>query len=219
MSSWLNLFGGRKDPKSTARDAIVNLRQQLGMLEKKEEFTQKKIDEAMRTARANAVSNKSAATMALRRKKALETDLERIANTRLTLEGQVNALESANINQETMGAMKRGSEALKVIHQGLTIDKVDATMDSIREQMELTNEISDAIANPINMGVDIDEDELKEQLAELEQEELDNKLMGAERAPVHAPSEPSRVAAAPQKTSEEDEEEAQLRALQAEMAM
>jgi len=219
MSTWLNLFGGRKDPKATAREAIVNLRQQLNMLEKKEEYLQKKIDDEMRKARANAVTNKTAATGALRRKKALETEMERIANTRLTLETQVNALESANINHETMTAMKRGSEALKVIHQGLTIDKVDATMDSIREQMELTNEISDAIANPINMGVEMDEDELKEQLAELEQEELDNKLMGAERAPVHAPSEPSRVAAPPQTAAEEDEEEAQLRALQAELAM
>jgi len=218
-SSWLNLFGGRKDPKSTAREAIVNLRQQLNMLEKKEEYLQKKIDDEMKKARANAVSNKTAATSALRRKKQYETEMERIGNTRLTLETQVNALESANINHETMTAMKRGSEALKVIHQGLTIDKVDATMDSIREQMELTNEISDAIANPINMGVEMDEDELKEQLAELEQEELDSKLMGAERAPIHAPSEPSRVAAAPQAAAEEDEEEAQLRALQAELAM
>jgi len=218
-SGWLNLFGGRKDPKSTARDAIVNLRQQLGMLEKKEEYLQKKIDEEMKKARANAVTNKTAATAALRRKKAHELEMERIANTRLTLEAQVNALESANINQETMTAMKRGSEALKTIHQGLTIDKVDATMDSIREQMELTNEISDAIANPVNMGIDLDDEELNRELADLEQEQLDSKLMGAERAPIHAPSEPSRVAAAPQPTAEEDEEEAQLRALQAEMAM
>ncbi|KZT62256.1 Snf7-domain-containing protein [Calocera cornea HHB12733] len=219
-SSWLNLFGGRKDPKATARDAIVNLRQQLNMLEKKEEYLQKKIDDEMKKARANVVTNKLAATQALKRKKNYEEEMLRIANTRLTLETQVNALESANINHETMIAMKRGSEALKVIHQGLTIDKVDATMDSIREQMELTNEISDAIANPINMGVEMDEDDLKEQLAELEQEELDNKLMGAERAPVHAPSVPSAVAATPQAaTVDEDEEEAQLRALQAEMAM
>lgn len=37
------------------------------------------------------------------------------------------------------------------------IDKVDSTMDSIREQMDLTNEISDAISNPVGMGHDIDE--------------------------------------------------------------
>lgn len=30
-------------------------------------------------------------------------------------------------------------------------------MDSIREQMDLTNEISDAISNPVGMGHDLDE--------------------------------------------------------------
>lgn len=37
------------------------------------------------------------------------------------------------------------------------VEKVDQTMDSIREQMDLTNEISDAISNPVGMGNMIDE--------------------------------------------------------------
>ena len=61
------------------------------------------------------------ATAALRRKKAHETELERLAGTRLQLEMQVNTLESANFNQETMAAMKKGSEALKVIHGNLYV--------------------------------------------------------------------------------------------------
>lgn len=60
-------------------------------------------------------------------------------------------------------------------------------MDSVREQIEVANEISGAISNPINMGIDIDQDELQNELDELEQEQLNDKLMGAERAPVHAP--------------------------------
>jgi charged multivesicular body protein 4 len=99
----------------------------------------------------------------------------------MTLETQVNAIESANMNLETMTAMRRGADALRNIHgslcvqgdlhnrrgEGLTfysfillcrnIDRVDTTMDSIREQMDLTNEISDAISNPVGMGHDIDE--------------------------------------------------------------
>lgn len=30
-------------------------------------------------------------------------------------------------------------------------------MDDIREQMERTKEIADAISNPVNVGVDVDE--------------------------------------------------------------
>jgi hypothetical protein len=78
-----------------------------------------------------------------------------------------------------MLAMKKGSEALKGIHTSLyvfyqcffyqcpwnmsgiliisNVDKVDQTMDSIREQMDLTNEISDAISNPVGMGNQVDE--------------------------------------------------------------
>lgn len=55
--SWSNWFGGRKDHKESARDAIVGLRQQLLMLEKKEEYTQKQIEEETRKAKANATSN------------------------------------------------------------------------------------------------------------------------------------------------------------------
>jgi hypothetical protein len=30
-------------------------------------------------------------------------------------------------------------------------------MESIREQMDLSNEISDAISNPVNMGIEVDD--------------------------------------------------------------
>lgn len=53
---------------------------------------------------------------ALKRKKVTETELDRLAGTRLQLEMQVNTLESANLNAETMQAMKKASDALKVIH-------------------------------------------------------------------------------------------------------
>jgi len=62
MSSWASWFGGgRKDTREGARDAIVGLRQQLLMLEKKEEFLNKKIEDEMKKARANATSNKRCA--------------------------------------------------------------------------------------------------------------------------------------------------------------
>lgn len=61
------------------------------------------------------------ATAALKRKKAHETELDRLGGTRLQLEMQVNTLESANLNAETMAAMKKASDALKVIHGNLCV--------------------------------------------------------------------------------------------------
>lgn len=37
------------------------------------------------------------------------------------------------------------------------IDKVDATMDDIRDQMDVANEISEAISRPVNLGDELDE--------------------------------------------------------------
>ena len=109
---------------------------------------------------------------------------------------------------------------MPISHARRDIDKVDNTMDSIREQMALSNEISEAISNPIGMGNELDEDELRNELQELEQEELHERLVGAEAAPAHTLPTPSAsrtaASAAPRADADEDEE---LRALQAELAM
>lgn len=59
MASFMSYFTGRRDPKQTARDAIVSLREQLMMIEKKEEHLQRQIAQDLATAKANAVSNKN----------------------------------------------------------------------------------------------------------------------------------------------------------------
>lgn len=66
-------------------------------------------------------SSPTVALAALRQKQAYEAELSRIAGTRLTLEAQVNAIETANLNAETMVAMKKGAEALKGIHGSLCV--------------------------------------------------------------------------------------------------
>jgi charged multivesicular body protein 4 len=218
MASFMSYFSGKRDPKQSARDAIVSLRQQLQIIEKREEFLQKKIDEELRKAKANAVSNKTAATAALRRKMASEAELDRCAGTRMQLELQVNTLESANLNAETMAAMKKAADVLKVIHGGMTMDKVDATMSAVNEQRELANEVAEAISNPMG-SIDVDEDELKEQLAELEQDELNERLAGADRAPIHIPAGSVSVEEPRHQTSDEEAQEAELKELQAALAM
>lgn len=199
-----------------SRDAIVGLRQQLQMIEKKEEYTQKKVEEELAKAKANAVTNKAASLAALKRKKMLENELEKLQGTKFQLEMNVNTLESAKINQETMSAMKKAADALKHIHGDLTMDKVDKTMADIQEQTQLAVEIQDQISSgPI--GADLDEDELKRELEDLEQDKLNEMLQGAEPAPVHVP--PGAVQTVePKKTKELDEDE-MLKQLQAELAM
>ena len=99
--------------------------------------------------------------------------------------------------------MERAGEAMKQIHGKLNIDKVDETMyvlvisrntklgvltllfsrEKLREQHALGEEIAQAITSaPI--GEPIDETELDDELAELEQEQLDNKMLKTGTVPV-----------------------------------
>jgi charged multivesicular body protein 4A/B len=134
-------------------------------------------------------------------------------------------------------------------------------MAAVNEQRDLANDIADLISNPMYNDAGLDEvriaplsstpfiifclnlihpsqDTLREELAELEQSELNERLMG-DHVPVHTP--PGAIPAktgetrlsgyhkpfvtsvyffvvAPHRTEEEDEEE-QLKQLQAELAM
>ncbi|KAJ2829918.1 ESCRT-III subunit protein snf7 [Coemansia sp. 'formosensis'] len=187
----MNLFFAKKKEKATPKDAIINLRETLSMLEKREAHIQSKIDAEVKTARANLTSNKRAALLALKRKKMYEGQLEKMSGTRITIEGQAMSIEAANVNLETMKAMERGAAAMKLIHKNLNIDKVDQTMEDIRDQMDLANEVSDAISQPQLFGPEMDEDELLAELDELEQEELDKQLLNSGRVPVSLPKLPA----------------------------
>ncbi|ORY91314.1 Snf7 family [Syncephalastrum racemosum] len=136
----------------------------------------------------------------------------------MTIETQMMAIENANVNLETMGAMRAGAEAMKNIHGSMDINKVDNTMDDIRDQMDIANEISEAISRPVGMGEELDEDDLLNELEELEQEELDAKMLETPAPSVYTPNVPSHEPAAKGRVSEDDEE-AELKALQASMAM
>jgi len=91
-------------------------------------------------------------------------------------------------------------------------------MNKVNEQRELANDIADAISNPSGFA-DIDEEELKAELDELEQDELNERLMGADHVPIHAPAGSSRIEESRQPAAVEDDEEAQLKELQAALAM
>ncbi|KAJ3216961.1 ESCRT-III subunit protein snf7 [Dinochytrium kinnereticum] len=216
----MHLFGKAK-AKVTPKDAIIKIQESLEMLEKREKYLNKQIDDQLKVAKVNASRNKRVALMALKKKKALENQIEKIMGSRMTLEQQKMAIENANVNLEVMNALKAGATAMKTIHGELDINKVDATMDDIREQMDLANELSDAISQPVYSGMEFDEDELNEELELLEQEELDAKLL--DTGLTSAPAVPSQavpaVALPPRPVKQIDDEDAELAELKASMAL
>eukprot|EP00298_Acanthocystis_sp_HF-20_P026990 c4855_g1_i1.p1 GENE.c4855_g1_i1~~c4855_g1_i1.p1 ORF type:complete len:238 (-),score=95.00 c4855_g1_i1:94-768(-) len=224
----MSLFGSRKtkqQPKTTPQDAIKRLNETLDNIDKREKHIQKNVDKELATAKQMiAAKNKNGAKMALRRKKMYESQIEKLNGTKMTIENQKMALENANFNKDIMQAMSMGAQALRGVNQDLTIDSVDQTMDDIQEQMDLANEISEAISQPT--GAYVEDDELEAELAELEAEGLDETLLSVESTPktalpkaaVSGKSPELNLPSAPTSQVTVDEDEQELRALEASMA-
>ncbi|GMM27721.1 ESCRT-III subunit protein [Martiniozyma asiatica (nom. inval.)] len=229
---WNYLFGNTQQKKEAPKKAIVDLREHIATLNKKTSYLEKQIEEQQNSAKKYVAMKKPAmAKAALKKKKRFELDLEKISNQVESLETQLTAIESANLNMETMKAMKQGAKAMKQIHTDYNIDKVDETMDDIREQVEISEEISEAISRPLG-GEYVDEDELDEELAALEEEEAESNLVETHKQPVTTPATSQKINKMPdapkgivhndqkeQQFEEEDEDERALRELQAEMGM
>ncbi|KAG7009241.1 hypothetical protein G7Y79_00003g011090 [Physcia stellaris] len=223
---WGSWFGGQtaQKRKDAPKKAILDLRQQLDMLQKREKYLETQMSQQDEIARKNVTANKTAARNALKRKKQHEHSLEQTNGQISMLEQQIYSIESANINQETLVAMKNAGKAMKEIHGKMTMEDVDVTMEQLREQHELTQEIGNAITSmPITEP--IDEDELEADLAAMEQEKLDNEMLGTGTVPQttlrNLPAAANGEIKGKSKAVEEEEEdeEAELRKLQAEMAM
>ncbi|CAB4015883.1 charged multivesicular body 4b [Paramuricea clavata] len=179
MSFLARAFGGggaKQKQGPSPQEAIQRLRTTEEMLQKKSEHLEKKIDQELNIAKTNASKNKRSALNALKRKKRLEKQLQQIDGTLSTIEFQRQALENANTNTEVLNSMKYAANALKQAQQ-LDVDDVHDMMDDISEQHDVANEIANAISSPVGFGQDIDEDELNAELEELEQEELDERLL------------------------------------------
>ena len=72
--------------------------------------------------------HKTAARNALKRKKQHEHSLEQTNGQIGMLEQQISSIESANINQETLVAMKNAGKAMQKIHGKMKMEDVDVTM-------------------------------------------------------------------------------------------
>jgi charged multivesicular body protein 4A/B len=235
----MNLFGKKKPsaaPVPLPVDTIKMLRDNLLVLEKREEHILKKIDGALAEARMkSSKKDKNGALFALKRKKMYEAEVSKLQGARITLDSQILALESAAVNIETFKAMKSGANAMKGMRGDIDSDKVDDMMDEIQEEKDIHDAISEAISRP---GQDLfDDEELLEELAELDALDLEDMeqqkqqdRLGREQsrpAPVAATSVPQSVFNLPsvptgaispvQHTQAETEDERALRELQASM--
>ncbi|CAF0948078.1 unnamed protein product [Rotaria sordida] len=190
--------GAKMKTPQTPQEAIQQLRDVEDVLNKKVEHLESRINEETTIARRDARTNKRNALNALKRKKRLEKTLQQIDGTLTTLEYQREALQNAAMNGQAFTALQSATSALKNVHKELDVDSVQDIMDELAEQHELSNEIANAISSPVGFGADIDERELEEELAQLEQEALSNQMTRVDLPsvpahPIPAYSQPASV--------------------------
>ena len=148
----------------------------------------------------------------MKRKKMYEGEIDKIQNVKMTLETQVINLESAAQNAETFKAMEAGSKTMKKIRQDVGIEKVDDIMDEIKEEMEMANEINNAIAAPVDPFM-ADEDELLAELNALEAQDLEAELLAPPTGSLSLPAVPNSKLPSLNRKEEDD-----LKQLEAELA-
>jgi charged multivesicular body protein 4 len=222
----MRLFGfGKKKTTEGPQEGIIQMKATLEMLEKKEKHLDSKIEAETEIARQNASKNKSLAMIALKRRKMYETQREHTRGARYNLETQLMSIENAHINVETLNSMKVAAQTLKGIQKLTNVDQVEDIMDEVREQMDIANEISTSISNPLNMDMMVDEDDLEAELEQFEQEEMDAKLLDVQ-TPINNIKQPqisktSTLTTSPVLNSSctINDEDAELEELRASMAL
>jgi charged multivesicular body protein 4A/B len=114
----MKLFGKAKKAPPPS-ESIAKLRKTVEMLEKREDYLEKRIQQEVAVARANSSSNKKKAMMALRRKKLMESQIEKLSGARLNLETQMMYLEGATVDKATFDAMRGAASALQGIQKDM----------------------------------------------------------------------------------------------------
>lgn len=128
--------------------------------------------------------------MLLRKKKYQEKLLDQTDQQLENLEKLTSDLEFAQVEQKVLDGLKAGNEALKKVHEILTIDEIERVLDETAAGIEKQREI-DAILNQYSEST-LTQDDEDDVLAELDQLiAADEKKTKDDSVPVDLPEVPS----------------------------
>jgi len=218
----------KKIRKVTTQETIDRLHTTVTLLEKKEAYFNKRIDREMGRAKAYIrQNNKIAARACISRKQMYTKKLEAMAKKRVNVEHVLLQVEDTVMDMEVLDATRSGAKQLTRAHKKIGgVDKIDDTIDEVREAMESATEISDALATSFN-GVEMDDIEIMDEFEELVASTMQEDLLGTEVSsdpPVTTgtgttPSTPVATGAAQLVPTTEPTAQDDFAALSAELAM
>ncbi|OPB39898.1 Snf7 family protein [Trichoderma guizhouense] len=151
--------------------SIASIKELASNLEHQIDLLNGRIDELDQEAR-NAVlrKNRVAALAALKSKKRAESSLSTRYATLHQLEEVASKLQQASDQVQLVKVMESSANALESLNTQIgSADKVENTMDRLRDQMSATDEITAILAEPT--GMIVDEEEIDEELEAMEREQ------------------------------------------------
>ena len=152
------------------------------MLEKREKHIEKQSAACRDEAKAKLRSkDKRGALFLIKRAKLYDAQITQLYGKRSNLDIQIMALEGAASNSEIFKAMNLGRQALKQATSSVDVDVVGDLMEDLNESLQANEEINDALA--LQIGPQMDEDELNAELEEMEQELVDKDLLAVGAMP------------------------------------
>ena len=144
--------------------------------EKREAHLNTKIMQQLKLAKAkSAKGDKRGAILCLKRKKMYQAEVDKINNILANLEQQKFTLENAATNAVVVGAMQESKAGLQSITASMDVDNVTELMDDLQENMDMGEEISNALGQ--QMGDTVDDDELLGELDDMEKELMEEEMM------------------------------------------
>lgn len=216
-----NMFSGSKpvtvtntkDTTTNTIDVITQLRAQVETLDKRNNYLDKKIKNAVQEVRAIASTDKKKALRLLNNKKNMETEIEKNGGIINMMEKQISSLESSIINSEVFKTMEKGQQYIKSTQNNVNVDKMEELMDDIDDQQVITQSITDIFTQRLDSVYG--DEELLAQLNEYEEEESTNHKDAKDAKDAKETDKKIMLPEVPKNKilSEEEEEEEQLRML------
>jgi charged multivesicular body protein 4 len=125
-----------------------------------------------------ARNDKKGAMLALKRKKMVMVKLDALENNYLQIQEHILDLESLQTTTETFSAMKEAAKAQKSAMAKHNVDTVHDVLDDLQEVKDNVQAIQDAMETSSGLySGEIDDTELEDELAALEEEDLNAELL------------------------------------------
>eukprot|EP00753_Platysulcus_tardus_P010535 PLAT2816.1.p2 GENE.PLAT2816.1~~PLAT2816.1.p2 ORF type:complete len:250 (-),score=102.11 PLAT2816.1:81-761(-) len=191
------LFGRKKEvaPPPSLDDSIGRVDGRIAGLDAKIKDCEKQLrafSKQKKRARGGALASINKRALAvLKRKKMYEKQRDAMAQQSFNMEQTAFALDTVKDSLETVATMKEATKAMKKQHKEVKLDEIEDLHDELEDLLEDTAEIQDVLGRSFGVPDGVDEEDLEDELAMLEDEwEMDDEA-DAEGVPDYLASDPA----------------------------